>query len=543
MVYDFKLPIQYVKHNTLNDIIISDLEMNKSYNNIFKDSELNKEWCKYYSTDKAFLKQTQTIIKSYKSNIYNFNDFLKEYNEFKKETNFIDKYQYINIKSLQNLNHSPLFMQTLSMYNLSAPIISLCTPIFIFIVPYFILKIKKVPIEINHYITLIEEIIKKSNMFKLFDPNVSHNQRVSGLLSIIFYIFQIYQNTISCISFYKNIHYIGNFINKYKLFCQSSIQLIEDINKNIQGYDKYKDFNYEMIQNKHILNTILTKINIILPYNNSISRLAHVGVMMSLFYNLFYNIEYDDTIQFIQKLNCYNIDLHHLKNLVSQKKINICKYTNHNSSFKKMYYLPHILIKHVKNNISIDKNIIITGPNASGKTTLLKSVLMNIIMSQQFGYGCYKKANIKVYDYFHSYLNIPDTSERDSLFQAEARRCKDILEFITEKNDKKHFCIFDEIYSGTNPNDATICAKIYLKGLNNFNHLDFILTTHYIELCEYFNHNKKYENIINLKMNVEEDKDKNKLKYNYTIENGISYIHGGKQILKDLNYPEYLFEL
>ena len=44
-------------------------------------------------------------------------------------------------------------------------------------------------------------------------------------------------------------------------------------------------------------------------------------------------------------------------------------------------------------------------------------------------------------------------------------------------------------------------------------------------------------------MNVEEDKDKNKLKYNYTIENGISYIHGGKQILKDLNYPEYLFEL
>ena len=55
-------------------------------------------------------------------------------------------------------------------------------------------------------------------------------------------------------------------------------------------------------------------------------------------------------------------------------------------------------------------------------------------MSQQIGYGCYSSAKIKCYDNFHSYLNIPDTSGRDSLFQAEARRCKDILETITNNN-------------------------------------------------------------------------------------------------------------
>ena len=65
-------------------------------------------------------------------------------------------------------------------------------------------------------------------------------------------------------------------------------------------------------------------------------------------------------------------------------------------------------------------NILITGPNASGKTTTIKSILINLIMGQQFGMGCYRKASISVYDYFHSYLNIPDTSGRDSLFQAEA---------------------------------------------------------------------------------------------------------------------------
>lgn len=541
MTYTFKLPIQYVNHEVLNENIISDLEMNKSYNNIFKDTILNYEWCKYYSTDKDYLRQTQCIVKNYKSDLYNFTEFLEEYNEFKKETNFLDKYQYINFKSIQSLNTNPLFMHFLSLYNLSAPIISLCSPIFIFIVPYFILKFKKVPIELNHYIHLIEEIIKKSSMFKFFDPNVSHNQRISGLLSIIFYVFQIYQNTVSCISFYNNMNFIGNFINKYKLFCQSSIQLIDDISSNINSFETYKIFNQENIKNKNILQTILKQINSIFPYDNSISRLSQIGIIMTLFYTLYHNDKYNDTIHYVTKLNCYNSDIHSLKKLVSLRKLNRCKYKNKNTTFKDMYYLPHLNIEHVKNDISINKNIIITGPNASGKTTIIKSVLMNIIMSQQFGFGCYKSANIKIYDYFHSYLNIPDTSDRDSLFQAEARRCKDILEFITERIDKKHFCIFDEIYSGTNPNDATVCAKIYLKGLNNFMKLDFLLTTHYIELCEYFNNNKKYENIINLKMNVVEDK--NNIKYNYLIEPGISYIHGGKQILKDLNYPDYLFLL
>lgn len=58
---------------------------------------------------------------------------------------------------------------------------------------------------------------------------------------------------------------------------------------------------------------------------------------------------------------------------------------------------------------------------------------MNIILSQQIGYGFYDSANINPYDYLHSYLNIPDTSGRDSLFQAESRRCKEILDSLEKK--------------------------------------------------------------------------------------------------------------
>ena len=64
----------------------------------------------------------------------------------------------------------------------------------------------------------------------------------------------------------------------------------------------------------------------------------------------------------------------------------------------------------------------LTGTN--GKTTTIKTALINIILSQQIGYGCFESLKLCPYDNIYCYLNIPDTSGRDSLFQAEARRCK-----------------------------------------------------------------------------------------------------------------------
>ena len=193
----------------------------------------------------------------------------------------------------------------------------------------------------------------------------------------------------------------------------------------------------------------------------------------------------------------------------------------------------------IKNDINLKNNLIITGPNASGKTTTIKSVLINLFLSQSCGFGCYDKCKMQLYDNFYSYLNIPDTSNRDSLFQAEARRCKDIIAKIEENRDERHFCIFDEIYSGTNPNDAVLCANVYLKGMNMYkDSVDYIITTHYVDLCKKLD-KEKY--ITNKRMIVEE-KDK-KLNYTYKIEDGISQINGGFQVLKDLDYPQYLLDL
>ena len=64
--------------------------------------------------------------------------------------------------------------------------------------------------------------------------------------------------------------------------------------------------------------------------------------------------------------------------------------------------------------------------------------MLNIIFSQQLAVGFYKKAEIVPNRFLHCYLNIPDTSSRDSLFQAEARRCKSIMDCVKDNpNEKK----------------------------------------------------------------------------------------------------------
>ena len=147
-------------------------------------------------------------------------------------------------------------------------------------------------------------------------------------------------------------------------------------------------------------------------------------------------------------------------------------------------------------------------------------------------------STINPYTHIHSYLNIPDTSERDSLFQAESRRCREIITIIHENEKGRHFGIFDELYSGTNPEEATKAGYAFLKYLSKYKNVDFILTTHYNKICTRLLKNKQIQNY---KMNVLEDKIGD-LTYTYKIQKGISNIQGAIKILEQMNYPSEILE-
>jgi DNA mismatch repair ATPase MutS len=196
----------------------------------------------------------------------------------------------------------------------------------------------------------------------------------------------------------------------------------------------------------------------------------------------------------------------------------------------------------VKNNVKFKKNLIITGPNASGKTTILKSVLINTIITQQMGCGFYESATMCPFKYIHCYLNIPDTSGRDSLFQAEARRCMEVLDCIRDKENigKTHFCAFDELYSGTNPDDAVMSSLAFMQFLLKKKNVSCILTTHFVEVCKKLDSNIAVENY---KMLTEEkNSGSSDFNYTYKLKKGISELRGGLKILNDMNYPKEIID-
>jgi DNA mismatch repair ATPase MutS len=297
---------------------------------------------------------------------------------------------------------------------------------------------------------------------------------------------------------------------------------------------------------------------------------------MTEFYEFYDNADYHDALVYSFGFHGYTDVLNGISANIRNDHIHFCKFKNNSlklkkkeekkekgekgekgekrekgsscsTSFKDAYYPALIGQTPVKNTYDLSRNIVITGPNAAGKTTILKSSLINVITSQQFGCGCYSSAVIKPYSRIHCYLNIPDTIGRDSLLQAEARRCKDIIDEINStKDEDTHLCIFDEIYSGTNPEEAISSANAVMNYLANKPNVTTILTTHYIDLCKKLECNK---NIINCCMKIKlldntklsslkEETMRRDFEYTYLLIKGISEVKGGIKVLIDMKYPE-----
>lgn len=544
----FKLPIEYHKHKNLNDNVKSDLEINENKKNILKNmygeqkhNLLLEKYSSVYSLDKKYLKENQSFIKHLNHDENNIPDFIDEYLNFKSEPDFMNKYQYIQHKKLCFLNKNAYFLQCLGYYNFLTPVISLVSPILGLIVPYFILICRGIILPVSKYFDIISKLVYNNTIINgLFNFHKNSLQtNAYTLVSIFFYVMSVYNNIICCINFYNNINYLIQFIDKFNLFAKESKQLILNVKKQTNSLKKFYDFNKDLDYHEQNIDILTNKISNLCLYDEKLTKYGLMGNLLESIYEIFHNHEFHNTIIYVFYLDEYMKSMNNIKLHIEKNNINKCKFSSNKVKIKNNYYLVQINSNPVKNDIDLSNNLIITGPNASGKTTLIKSCILNLFLCQSLGYGCFDDCKTQIYDYFHSYLNIPDTSDRDSLFQSEARRCKEIYEFISTNNSQKHFCIFDEIYSGTNPNDAILCANIYLKGMNKLkNCVDFILTTHYIELCEKF---EKNDIIKNKKMNVLE---KNKLSFVYTYKliDGISKVNGGYQILVELGYPMELLD-
>ena len=565
-------------------------------------------WSKCYTTDIEYLKQTQTLLEMFDHELLDrciaqntghtgcvdaFSTMKETWKNFRgtgKLHDFKEKFSYIETPFLAKLNTSSSFLQFLSLYNISSPIIALLTPLIVLIIPFFILLMRGLRVSMSEYADILKEIISQHSIGKLFTQfeNVSIEQKMYILMSVVFYFIQIYQNIMACMRFYNNIklvhthiHTINGYLTATGVNMNYMIQLIQTYH-----LSTYEPFREELAERYRLLEEVTTALSDISPFSVSVSKFFQIGYVMKNYYSLFSQTDLNELLEYSFGFNAYMEHLTACRSFVINGVIHKCSFiqsldddlkeeqeqerpTEEKSSesvtetsvppppaptvvsknkktrtgVTKLFgqiYAPlnsHNPDKVIANDVILDKQLVITGPNAAGKTTVIKSTLFNIIISQQLGFGFYQRAEINPYDYLHCYLNIPDTSGRDSLFQAESRRCMEILRCIINNPSKRHFCIFDELYSGTNPYEAVAAAYGYIDYISKNPKVDLILTTHYIELCQLLEKNNS-EAISNLHMSVCPDTGT----YLYKVADGISTIKGGLKVLRELDYPSEIVE-
>ena len=103
----------------------------------------------------------------------------------------------------------------------------------------------------------------------------------------------------------------------------------------------------------------------------------------------------------------------------------------------------------VKNSINVNRGVLLTGSNASGNSTFLKTVAINILFAQTIDTVLCDSYSGELYSLFSS-MSLRDNLEGDSYFMVEIKAIKRILDFASANSDKKIVCFVDEVLRGTN---------------------------------------------------------------------------------------------
>jgi DNA mismatch repair ATPase MutS len=170
--------------------------------------------------------------------------------------------------------------------------------------------------------------------------------------------------------------------------------------------------------------------------------------------------------------------------------------------------------------------LFLTGANMAGKSTFIKSIGTAVFLAH-IGMGVPAQSmELGVFDGMLSNINVMDNIVKgESYFYNEVQRIKSTVQKIADK--RNWLILIDELFKGTNVQDAMKCSTTVIEGFLKIPHSCFILSTHLYEIGEPL---KQYPNIIfnYFETAVQDDQ----LVFNYQLKEGISNDRLGYLILK-----------
>jgi hypothetical protein len=132
------------------------------------------------------------------------------------------------------------------------------------------------------------------------------------------------------------------------------------------------------------------------------------------------------------------------------------------------------------------RHAVVTGPNAGGKSTLLKGTLLSALLGQTLTIApCATSCTLTPFHVISSHMNVPDAQGRESLFEAEMMRSKRNLEALSRlTHGQKALVVMDEIFNSTNPVEGIAGAFAVAKRMAAHPGAMCVLSTHYLYLCK-----------------------------------------------------------
>jgi DNA mismatch repair ATPase MutS len=194
----------------------------------------------------------------------------------------------------------------------------------------------------------------------------------------------------------------------------------------------------------------------------------------------------------------------------------------------KMEGLVHPLIeKPVENDFSIDNKVIITGPNAAGKSTFIKALAICAILAQSINTVTATRFILPKMTVMTCMALRDDVISHESYYYREANYIKRILEEVSESKEKL-FIVIDEILKGTNTTERVAASKAILNYLEDKD-VYVIIATHDMELTS----QRGYVNF-----HFDSQILENEIVFDYKIHEGASSSKNAIALLEYLQYPK-----
>ena len=414
---------------------------------------------------------------------------------------------------LSYINYIETLLDIYHMYKIFfIPITSILYPISTFVAPYIYLnRYLKMNISFSSYLEIIVQIIKM-----LCVSTGNFRTDLIKFISIFFYIgiylYNMYQTYEVAYFLYSTKDKLQNKMEGLVKFVNHSLNIMNNVPKNI-----------------------------IEPYFNI--RATYEGILINNSMSCIYRIWKDDILK--EKLSSllktiYAVDvIYSINNLFLEKDWSVVSYNNVETKFWDAKN-PILSDTQISNPVSLGRNIIVTGPNAGGKTTYVKTILSNVILGQTIGIAYSIKSQMILYDTVNSFMRVSDVLGNRSYFEAEAEYCLNMINKAKEinVNNKSALFLMDEPMHSTPPIEGMATAYAVIEYLSKLQGITLIITTHFhrlIKLEEIYP-----EKFINL--SVDAIPMNNKYHFPYKINRGHSYLCIAIELLDIKDFPKDIID-